>query len=524
METIECLRLPRGVTRGTVYKLVPNPGTDMYYERTDRHLGWIRLDEQTILRECIVAVAGCGGMGGLILDILIRLGVGEVRIADPELFDKSNLNRQYGAMLHTLGKNKAVETANKARLVVDDTTIVVYMQGITIDTVDSFVKGCDLICDEAEFFAVVVRILLHRSMRKYAEADLLNCPTVGHQVYITKFTAQSMTIEEVLGMTYEEAVIFEQKVRDGTATTDEIDRVTNAMLAFVAPEIPEYSADTEEYSTQDAVLHRLRKQKTASIIATNPPMASGFLSNQILYHLLSKKSPLKRNYALPPVMPGYFMFDAGKFRTSIVKEQWWGKDIKTVLRMAMTDADHQCAQKHIERHYRALFGTTPARSDEYIVAYRNDRIVGVVALDFAKSNGKILIEDLYDIHSSTLPATVTAKSSIQVGRWIASDEHVSMSLAYASALRALYHGKLHGWVNHTDAVHKVLTKKGIKFHALANNGINLAKVRDEDLAFYTKHTSTKPYIMNFYQIIEALHDKLELYRENGIVFDLHMTA
>ena len=54
-----------------------------------------------------VAVAGMGGVGGVHLITLARLGVGRFNIADPDTFEVANFNRQYGALQRNVGRGKA---------------------------------------------------------------------------------------------------------------------------------------------------------------------------------------------------------------------------------------------------------------------------------------------------------------------------------------------------------------------------------------------------------------------------------
>jgi molybdopterin/thiamine biosynthesis adenylyltransferase len=54
-----------------------------------------------------VAIAGAGGFGGAAAVMLARLGVGEIRIADFDVFEPRNVARQFGAYPDTLGRNKA---------------------------------------------------------------------------------------------------------------------------------------------------------------------------------------------------------------------------------------------------------------------------------------------------------------------------------------------------------------------------------------------------------------------------------
>ncbi len=54
-----------------------------------------------------VLVVGCGGLGGHVATLLVRSGVGSLRLCDPDVFDESNLNRQMFCTESTLGRAKA---------------------------------------------------------------------------------------------------------------------------------------------------------------------------------------------------------------------------------------------------------------------------------------------------------------------------------------------------------------------------------------------------------------------------------
>src|SRR3989338_5261918 len=121
MKVLECLSVPKSPPKGSVLKLLPKGASEAFYwERVDRNLGWLANAEQAGLKNKVIGIAGCGGMGGMLAQVFFRLGVGEVRIADPEVFDTSNLNRQFAASRKTIGKSKAVETARATRAVLQD--------------------------------------------------------------------------------------------------------------------------------------------------------------------------------------------------------------------------------------------------------------------------------------------------------------------------------------------------------------------------------------------------------------------
>lgn len=58
------------------------------------------------LRDAVVGIAGTGGIGGALAARLVRMGVRNLKLADPDSFDVTNMNRQMGADLDHLGKTK----------------------------------------------------------------------------------------------------------------------------------------------------------------------------------------------------------------------------------------------------------------------------------------------------------------------------------------------------------------------------------------------------------------------------------
>jgi molybdopterin-synthase adenylyltransferase len=78
--------------------------------RYQRNRTMISVAEQLQLFRSRIAVIGCGGLGGYVIEELARLGVGQIVAVDPDVFEEHNLNRQLLATPATLGKAK-VEAA-----------------------------------------------------------------------------------------------------------------------------------------------------------------------------------------------------------------------------------------------------------------------------------------------------------------------------------------------------------------------------------------------------------------------------
>lgn len=76
-------------------------------KRYDRNYSCISHKDQQKLADAKVCVLGCGGLGGYIVEMLGRIGIGEITVVDGDVFDESNLNRQLLSEQATLGKFKA---------------------------------------------------------------------------------------------------------------------------------------------------------------------------------------------------------------------------------------------------------------------------------------------------------------------------------------------------------------------------------------------------------------------------------
>lgn len=63
-------------------------------DRYQRNMNALSPEENNRLRDFHVVVVGCGGLGGYIIEMLARLGIGTLTVVDGDVFDESNLNRQ----------------------------------------------------------------------------------------------------------------------------------------------------------------------------------------------------------------------------------------------------------------------------------------------------------------------------------------------------------------------------------------------------------------------------------------------
>lgn len=128
-----------------------------YKSAFSRNIGWVTEVEQEILRTKRIAIAGLGGVGGSHLLTLSRLGIGSFNIADFDLFEIQNFNRQAGACVSHLNRPKVDVMAEMALDINPELDVRKFPGGVTDENLDQFLDGVDLYVDSLDFFALEIR-------------------------------------------------------------------------------------------------------------------------------------------------------------------------------------------------------------------------------------------------------------------------------------------------------------------------------------------------------------------------------
>lgn len=162
-----------------------------YLERTKRNQFWTRGTEgQLKVQKLKVGVAGLGGMGSNIAEILVRLGVGHLRIADHDVIEISNFNRQVIANLTTLGKTKLEASAQELLNIESDLELSKFPEGITEENADHFVKGLDVVINEIDVLHIPHQIHLIKAARKH-NVPVYTTLVVGVGIHLYKYSPTS---------------------------------------------------------------------------------------------------------------------------------------------------------------------------------------------------------------------------------------------------------------------------------------------------------------------------------------------
>jgi molybdopterin/thiamine biosynthesis adenylyltransferase len=174
--------------------------TDVFSYRAAfaRNIGWVTQHEQEVLRGKRVAIAGMGGVGGVHLLTLARLGIGAFHIADFDRFDIANFNRQVGATMSTLGQPKVAVLAEMARDINPELSIVSFPDGVGAANLDAFFAGVDLYVDGLDFFAFDARQATFAACARLRVPAITAAP-LGMGTALLNFLPGQMTFEEYFG-------------------------------------------------------------------------------------------------------------------------------------------------------------------------------------------------------------------------------------------------------------------------------------------------------------------------------------
>lgn len=132
--------------------------------RYERNMKTLSPEENTKLREFKVFVAGCGGLGGFVIEELGRLGIGHITAVDGDVFEESNLNRQLLSTMDLLGQGKADAARERMLKVNPDVTVTSIQTMITAENCPELIRGHDLVIDALDNMGT--RIVLEKSCEK----------------------------------------------------------------------------------------------------------------------------------------------------------------------------------------------------------------------------------------------------------------------------------------------------------------------------------------------------------------------
>ena len=132
----------QGTDRVVLYPSGASDGSDVIYDRQVRAFG---PHAQELLQSLTVGIVGLGGTGSIVAQELAHLGVRQFLLIDPDVVERSNLNRIAGASLQAIGRHKVLVAEDLIKSISPSADVVAVRGDVTRTSVALKLTDCDFI-------------------------------------------------------------------------------------------------------------------------------------------------------------------------------------------------------------------------------------------------------------------------------------------------------------------------------------------------------------------------------------------
>ncbi|MCB9494694.1 MAG: ThiF family adenylyltransferase, partial [Desulfobacteraceae bacterium] len=130
------------------------------YQKND-----LSVQEQKKLFSSFVVIAGCGALGQSYAQSFARLGIGNICIYDPDVFEETNFNRQIFLNNSNIGLSKAEETKKALEKINPDLNYLVFKNKIEDEKFLLSLNDSDIAVDALDNFKS--RIYLEKICKEF---------------------------------------------------------------------------------------------------------------------------------------------------------------------------------------------------------------------------------------------------------------------------------------------------------------------------------------------------------------------
>ena len=116
-------------------------------DRYMRNQAALTPEENQLLSNKRVCVVGCGGLGGYVIEMLARIGIGHLTVVDSDVFEKSNWNRQILSEEGNLGKSKALAARDRIQQINSEISLRAVEAFLDEKTGKEILENHDLVVD-----------------------------------------------------------------------------------------------------------------------------------------------------------------------------------------------------------------------------------------------------------------------------------------------------------------------------------------------------------------------------------------
>ncbi len=161
-----------------------------------RNLNTYSLSDQIRLLDATVTVVGLGGLGGTVIEILARTGIGTLNIVDGDHFEAHNLNRQLLSTCDGLGIPKSRAAANRIRQINPAIAIHAVSQFLDQENALDIINGTEVLVDCLD--NIHTRFIIAEAAKKLG-LPMVSAAVGGLCGHVTTLFPQDQGLESIYG-------------------------------------------------------------------------------------------------------------------------------------------------------------------------------------------------------------------------------------------------------------------------------------------------------------------------------------
>ena len=203
---------------------------DNYFSREELLIGKEAIE---ILKNSRVAVFGVGGVGGFVVEVLARCGVGTIDVIYNDVVDPSNINRQIIATVDTIGQEKVNVVEQRIKSINPNAVVNKHRCFFLPETAKDFeFTKFDYVVDAIDTVSGKIEIILQA---KKAEVPVISCMGAGNKLDPTAFVVTDIYKTSVCPL----ARVMRQKLKKlGVQDLKVVYSTEKAMKPNYPPDMP----------------------------------------------------------------------------------------------------------------------------------------------------------------------------------------------------------------------------------------------------------------------------------------------
>lgn len=201
-----------------------------FQERTKRLLTKEQVEK---LNNANIIVFGLGGVGGYVVEMLVRAGVGNLTLVDFDKVDETNINRQIIATTATVGMLKTDATFNRAKSINPSVNITLLSKRISSENILEFnLSDYDYIVDAID--SVPDKVALIKEARRLNK-NIVSAMGAGNRLGVPEFKVTDIYKTENDGLAKKmRKLLREEGVKDLTVVSSRQDFISSSELGSIS--------------------------------------------------------------------------------------------------------------------------------------------------------------------------------------------------------------------------------------------------------------------------------------------------